>query len=898
MADSTPQELANEEAKIAAAKKRSIDLSAQNLKLLNEELVGLTGILNYKKRINLENEIAKEQLSLALEQLGSIKDVTSDEYNSKLKEIELLKRSNKNLEKSNELTTKRLDILGKIGLELNAQLKLQSAWIKGLNDSDKIIRQTILNLGMSGDKADYMRKTFENSAMHVAELGGSLKDIQDVMQGYTDETGRSRVLTGKMVTDVVEIGRGTGLGVENASKMAAQFELMGLDATTVKQMTEKFVNTSEKWGINTTKAIKNVNDNYKRLIQYNFKDGVNGMMKMSQYAEKMNIDMNQALNAVDTARTLNGAIGLAAQLQVMGGEFAKTDPFEMLFLSRNDPEAYAEKINQMTKGIVTFRKNSEGVFQKFISPADRDRLAYVEKALGMGAGELTNQALRMTDIVKMRQNLKGTNVSEDNRKAIEGAAILNSKTGDFEVNIKDHLVSIKDLTEAEANSFIQHDKTLKDRAQISLTFEEALQATLTSFKTILLPMLRGFQTVFGPIVEKLDSFAETLKSFLGDKFLIGLGKFVAGLIFLNVAISKGIQLYNFFKGSQMFKSAGGFGGTVGKTFLPSLFGTKKAVTTVEKDIIGKGVEGTVLSQGKNVASDLAGPELGKWTRMQNQQAARNLTNAEASKLKGIGNLATGAGIGVAAVGVGGGIALAAVGVGQLAKAVKDLDVEKLKMLNWTMVALAVTVAAFTIPLAMMGEALAVASPGLFAFGVTALAIGAGIGVAAAGIGFMGEGLSKLVDSSKNADWGLAKVAVGLMLISGAVATLGVTGLISTLGAGGLLLTLGSIAAFAGPIERVGEAFKEMNLALHGNKEDYMAVENAVKAISNMNVSTGSSFAELVTLLKTPLKVEFADNNVQANITLDIDGERFTSKIIKIPLLANRLANYGKGKTTD
>ena len=331
---------------------------------------------------------------------------------------------------------KRRQTVLDLAKQLTGQLKL--GW-KYLQDQDKIIKTTVLNLGMSGAKAVAMRDAFEKSAGYVTRLGGTIADIQGVMQGYADETGRARVMSAEMVKDITAIGKGTGLGIEQATKLGAQFELMGYDAKGTMDYVQGVVDTSERMGVNTTKVLKNVSDNFKKLNTYTFQQGVKGFAQMAMYAEKFKIDINQALNAVDIARTLEGAIDLAAQLQIMGGEFAKTDPFEMLFLSRNDPAKFTEKIADMTKGVVSFRKVTDSagktVFEKFISPADRDRLAAVAKSMGMEASELTVIAERQAEIQKMRQQTAGMGLSKQQQDLIEGAAIFDQKSGKFQVQL-------------------------------------------------------------------------------------------------------------------------------------------------------------------------------------------------------------------------------------------------------------------------------------------------------------------------------------------------------------------------------------------------------------------------------------------------------------------------------
>jgi len=816
----------------------------------DDQAATLSSIFDQKKKIQALDEAHRVQeaiLTLELKkQEKIIKAAVKNNGTATDTQKEALKIAKDNLINSKEnlkVDKQRVEQHQKIKDLLISQTKLEAVWIKGLMDSDKIIRQTILNLGMSGVKAEMIRTSFENSAMSVAEMGGSLVDVQQVMQGFADETGRARVMSEQMIVDIVKIGRGTGLGVENATKMAAQFELMGVDAQTTFEMTEKFVHSSEKYGINTAKALKNVNENFKKLNLYNFKGGVAGMMKMSAYATKMNVDFSQAFNAIDTAKTLEGAIGLAASLQVMGGEFAKSDPFEMLFLSRNDPAKFTEKINEMTKGVVTFQRQADGSFSKFISPADRDRMASVEKSLGLQNGELTQQALRMADISKMRRNMLGSGMSKENKDAIEGSAIFNSKSGQFQVIIGTTAKNISDLTKSEADLFIQQKATLEQRAKDSLTFEEALQATLASFKTILLPMLRGVNDVMQFFIPKFQAVAKWFKENINHDFLKAAGIITGAAVLLNGGVTALSKIVYIASGRNML------GGTS----------------------LGRGARAT-----RNAGSAMSGAGgLGG--------GIGGAGNANVGK----GLMRGGLGVGAAAAGVGAGIGVAALGISQLASAIKDVDSEKLTKLNWTIGIIGVTMIG-------MGVAAAFATAPVAAFGLAALGIGAGIGVAAAGIGYMAEGFSKMIDSAKGSEGALLGVASGIGAIGLAMGGAG----IGMIGGIGLLATLGAISAYAPKIEKIGTAFKEINTALAGNASDYEAIANVVASISKMNTKSGSAFAELATLLSKPLKVEFADKDVtmKANITLDIDGERFTAKAINIPILINRMKSYERGKS--
>jgi len=830
----------------SAELKAMLDLQAKEFALLDAESKQLTGIFNINQRnFNMQQQayalaqqenIAREHF-LALVREGA--DEADDRYVTAKATYEQSKLENKEADiklakqkKSNELAKHYYETVTKT-------FSLQAGWIKALNESDKIIRQTILNLGLSGKKAEAMRSSFEDSAIAVNRMGGSLVDIQQVMQGYAEETGRARVLTSKMVTDIIEIGRGTGLGVEAATKLGAQFELMGFDAANTNKTIQGFVDSTERMGINTTKVFKAVNDNFKRLQTYSFQGGVKGMLAMSQYAAKMNIDMNQALNAADVAKSLEGAIGLAAQLQVMGGEFAKADPFQLLFLSRNDPAKFTEKINDMTKGIVSFRKMADGTFEKFISPADRDRMAAVEKSLGMQTGELTQQALRMVDIQKMRQNMLTSSLSAKDKETISSAAIYNKETGQFQVQIAGVAKNIASLNEEEAKTFLSQKVTLEQRAKDALTFEDALAATLASLKSVLLPMLRGFQVVIDKVMPMFNWFVDLIS---GNKGFFKVAGIITGAAVLLVSAAKFIQ---------------------GAAFL--LMG---------KEIFGKGLAGRAT--GALQPGGLGG-ELGDGGISKNRGRGA-LLRGQGQQAAGKGSMMRGAGVGAAAVGIGAGIGIAAAGFSKLAEAMQKLDATQIAALPGTIWAMTGAISAFIIPLALVAGVAKVAWPELLALGAAGLMIGAGIGIAAAGIGFMASGLGELSKNIKGTGNDFIKLGVGIAAIALSLGTMSNPFTLAGIGAFGLVMA--GIVGTSMSVAKVANSMANMGVALKGSAADFIAIQNAVESISKANIGKGGMLGELAQLLKSPLKVEFADKKFSfvSDITMNIDGQKFMQKV--------------------
>lgn len=829
----------------------------KNLEALNTEyqrqIDNLKGITNQQERSRLATEqIANYQkmiTELMKEQAetGKNNEALIDELLNKQREIiESEKQVNEQLQ--NQVKNRKLAV--DLARQLGAQLKI--GW-KYLQDQDKIIKSTVLSLGMAGNKAVAMRDAFEKSAGYVTRLGGTIADIGAVMQGYADETGRARVMTADMVKDITNIGKGTGLGIEQATKLGAQFELMGFDAKTTMDYVQGVVDTSERMGVNTTKVLKTVNDNFKKLNTYTFQQGVKGFAEMAMYAEKFKIDINQALNAADVARSLEGAIDLSAQLQVMGGEFAKTDPFEMLFLARNDPAKFTEKIADMTKGLVTFRRMADGTFEKFISPADRDRIAAVAKSMGMEASELTVIAERQAEIQKMRQQMAGLGLSKEQKQLVEGAALWDAKSGKFQVELAGTMQSIGTLTQDQAKSFATEQVSLEERAKQAMTFNDTLKATVETLKAALLPILNAINVVLKPLAKVADAFSKLAGTGPGG-IALAATLLVSGAMGLKMAsVALGLQMNKFMAGTKAGSLLGG----------------------------GRSA-GTATARGAGgIAAGQPGSMFTKTGMVRKGAAGLTKAGGQASMMKGLG-------AGGAMAGAGAGIMLAAKGLAELATAMKDLTPEQAKTLERIGIVMAVTFPLAAVGLALLGSTATATAPGLLALGAAVLMVGGAIGIASAGIGFMAKGFAAMFTASKDAGDQMPQLVGGM---TGLVAALGAA-TITIPSAIALSMVLRRMAKSAPALATVGDSLEKIKLGLSGSAADYQAIAEAVKTISSTKLRKSNLISELSDMMSKPLKVEFDKSkvNLHNDITLEIDGNKFMRKSYNTKLAVSMRRN--------
>lgn len=731
----------------------------------------------------------------------------------------------KTLDKQLELQVKRYKEQNAVVDKIGAKLKQFGSSNFGIGaslgylmQSDKAIKGLTLELGLSGDKSEQLRNNMTGAATYAAKLSTSIDDLAKSQAAFSDETNRTASLTEKEFKNITNIGKGTAIGVEAAGKLAAQFDLVGQSVQSTEKFVQGVVDTSERLGINANKVLKVLSQNFKTLNTFTFKDGTKGMAKMVEYSEKFKLDINDSINSAKMARSLEGAIEMASQLNVLGGEFSKTDPFELLFLSRNDPAKFTKKLADLTKGMATMVKTEDG-FHFDIDAQNQDRLRQASEALGVSYENLAESARKVAQVQQIKRETLGLNLTKEEKEYIEGIAKFSDKSGKFYAMINGTQKNLAQLSSADIKAMKQQEKTLEARAQDSQTFDEAFKNTIMEMKSVLLPVLKGINVILGGLTKFRDSFGET-----GIKIA---GGFAIAAVSLGTAFS------------------------LGKTVLSG---------------IGNVVGGLVGKLGNLL------PKLG---------GAAGSAGDAAGKAAGGGSAGSIASVGVAAAGIGVGVGVAAMGISKLAAAFKELDPKQIEGLNSALKTMGLimvgTMAAGIIAIGVAGE---FAAPGLLALGAAALGIGAGIGIAAAGIGYMAKGLGELSKNTDGTK--LLGIAGGLAAIGAATLSLGAGGILGVIGGGGALAMILAIGSQADNIMKVGDAFKNIGAVMNGSAEQFERVEKAIMNIASAKLDSNSIFGELKELLSKPVKVEFADKNVaiKSDITLEINREKLV-KVLDI-----------------
>lgn len=813
--------------------KRRNAASEENIRLIEAEKNSLSSIFNMREKMVKNQEIMIERQNMINEQ-SKLKveyeekgfKIHGNTLNSLKKEEDALKKLNKRTKKRLILQKALLATIDTIG---NTLIKQGGTMRKFFMDSDAAMKGVSLELGLSGERSAILRDNFMDSTGFAARMGVDMAGLAQMTSTYADETGRARLLSEENLKSITLMAKGTNLGIQGAAQLAGQYELIGSNATDTAQEIQRIVDTTERMGVNTSKVLKAVSKNFKALQKYTFRNGSEGVADMAIYAEKFKINMDQVLTSMEKGRSLDSVIEMSAQLQVLGGQFAKlADPMSMLFESRNDPEAYTKRINEMTKGMVTMNKTAKGFELQIASPMAQDQLAAAAKALGMTTEELTTQALKMREIQQTRSQMFGKGFTGKEKEMIEGLAEFDKKSGRMFVKIGGVATDVARLGTNDLKALNTQKETLEARAEASQTFDDALKNTIMELKSSLLPMLEGINAILKdirPLFNTIGGFVSKISK--ENHAGLKIAGMAAATLMIAAPIIKGL--------------VGGI-----KSLVSS--GVKNATSRV----VGGGV--------KNAADGMSGSQmLGKGKMM---------------GAAGSGMMKGGAGIGMAAVGIGAGVGVAAVGISKLADSMSKLSKDQAEALQNIAMTLAITFPVAAAGMAIFATVGSAAVGPLLAIGAAMLMIGGGVGIAAAGIGYMAKGMSNLdkVDLSGIGS-GILNLGIAALMMGN---PLGLAGLY------GMTKAVESIGSSSGDIERVGNAFYNIGAVLKGNASQFKEVRDIINDIASTDVSSNSGIAALTQMLSQPLKVEFSEKEVGfvANIDLSMGDSNFITQISK------------------
>jgi hypothetical protein len=468
---------------------------------------------------------------------------------------------------------------------------------KDLFEMDKSIRKAGLEMGLIGKQSEGFRTNIKLAAEDTQKLGVGIKELAEMQAQYSENIGRNVSLGKEGLVALSQISEGTSLGAEATSQMAADFEAQGVSAIRVKDAIEESANRASSMGLNSAKVVKNIAQNTKMLNKFRFKDGIKGLVKMSELSAKLGVDMDFASGFAEKLWNVEGAVETAAQFNVMGGAFARLgDPFKLMYMARNDIAGLTEEIAKASSESATFNKET-GKFE--LGAMEMHRLKIIAEQTGLEYDKLVTAGQNFAKFSKIKTQISFS-MNDEAKKFLENTAELD-ENGKAYITVKGEKKFLSQLGASGAKLIqeqVDEKKSLEERAKAAKSFDEQISNLINMVKTYMLPIVEG-------ITEVLKPFAEDL---MGEKGT----KFKAELKAIGVTLGEWAKT-----AAKWFKTLGEVAVALGPTGLLAAWATGKGLMMLF-DVAKWVLNGVALSKGflaggggfGRAFASVAGPMLG------------------------------------------------------------------------------------------------------------------------------------------------------------------------------------------------------------------------------------------------------------------------------------------------
>lgn len=287
-------------------------------------------------------------------------------------------------------------------------------WMKFNDDAFRTMRQ----LGMTRQDIQSIQKSNIKDTMRMGiAYGLSVDDINKFQAGLNRATGRNQILS----SDAME-SMAAGhviLGEEVQNELITSFDKMGGSVDVAMGHAALSFERAKAMGLNAVQLSSNVAKNMHMASRYAFKNGVDGMAKMTALSQRLKFNLQSIGGALDKASSIEGAIDMSAQMQLLGGKYAAAfgNPVELLNAGLNDAEEMVKKMVEITKGNAVFDRESGTVK---INNIDRQMMKHAAQATGIDYEELLNATNSQATLEAARQDIARANLglTDDQREKL------------------------------------------------------------------------------------------------------------------------------------------------------------------------------------------------------------------------------------------------------------------------------------------------------------------------------------------------------------------------------------------------------------------------------------------------------------------------------------------------
>ena len=499
------------------------------------------------------------------------------------------------------------------GIEAAAK-SLRGQFLTSITKFDDVIHDVQKNTGIIMDSFSNA-KAFGELTTKASQFGVSVEQAGEMMTNLSKELNTTNFgVLSKASEDFLAIEGATGAATGDITTIAGEMMRMGASSAQVKDSMGEADKMARQFGVSSNKVIAGISRNIKKMREMGFTGGEKSLAKVAITAERLKMNMDETFDMAKRARSIEGAMDMAAELQLAGGSFSNINPMVLLAAARKGPEELQKILTKMGSDIGKFDEKT-GEFK--FDPVDVDRLQMVSDATGQSMESLQNMIKSNAEDTKKLDPFKGMldgldAADQELAKSGLSQMLKVGKDGTIELVASSEMakkMGVDSMEELQAMSG-QDLKMRMEEDQKTLEEQNKRNQSLSKSWDNFINGLMSLGSILQPILEGLTWFIQSITSIFqeisswGDgfgRYLVG-GLMVAFLLFgtsVGTFITQGI--------GSFAKSVMSFGKNV-MSFGKNAIDLAKGVIGGEGGGlkgIGSSIKGKIMGGGKNPLEDAA-----------------------------------------------------------------------------------------------------------------------------------------------------------------------------------------------------------------------------------------------------------------------------------------------------
>ena len=283
----------------------------------------------------------------------------------------------------------------------------------GMESLAKKVQRTISGVYLSPDSAEKFRAKIDQIYYGtkgvndgILQIGGSMKDITESIQGLADALDRVVEPNAKVVEQMVEVSKATGIAATEVGKMTGEFMKLTFSQQGSMDLIKKISEDARRSGLNVKTTLTEVQKQLTKVAAYNFKNGVEGLTKMVLQAQRLGVTIDD-IGAASLGRGFafdpEKAVEAAAGMSMLGGAMSNMkNPFQLMNMGANDVGKLQNELVELSKSAFSVDESTGKIESNAIA---QQRLYEQLKAVGKEGDfdkfmNMGREAAKQAEIVK------------------------------------------------------------------------------------------------------------------------------------------------------------------------------------------------------------------------------------------------------------------------------------------------------------------------------------------------------------------------------------------------------------------------------------------------------------------------------------------------------------------